>query len=356
MSGRSMRVPLVLAILAGVALSAPAANAARARCVVPRLAGDSLAKAEQHLRAADCLAGRVVRPKIATGRLVVGSTTPAAGRRERARTRVTVRLEAATAFVMHGKVRYVASVDPSFTQDPTDPLAVTYDYSASATASNDGLSLNLQAQDALPDGVLNFYSASTPGGPEQLYCSMNVGGDVSDGSCPITYGQTGTFAVTTEYIPSGTSAVTETDQETIGAFTTTTTVAVASISCSPWAGEIPPATAADCYTLTPTVTDQNNNAATGDVLLTFTPTAGGAATISQTALVPAGTTCNVLVYGGDANQHGNIASPNCDFDIASIGGASDLFNVTAWSVTAGYQGATGWDTSTSTPLTLNGPA
>lgn len=118
-------------------------------------------------------------------------------------------------------VSYQAHVDPTLTQAPADPLAVTYGYSASATSTSGGLTTNLATTGALPAGILNFYSQQTPGGPESLYCSMNVGGAATSGDCPIKYATTGDYQVTTQYIPSAASAVTETDTETVSPYATT---------------------------------------------------------------------------------------------------------------------------------------
>ncbi len=105
-----------------------------------------------------------------------------------------------------------AHLDPSFTQSPSNPLAVTYTYSASAS--------NVNPRDAtetpepeLPAGVLQFYSDGT------LACSINVGGTTSGGECPVTYTGTGTHTVITTYL-SGSTSATETTIEHIEPFKT----------------------------------------------------------------------------------------------------------------------------------------
>lgn len=115
-----------------------------------------------------------------------------------------------------GPVSLHSHIDPSFTQDPTNPLAVTYAYSASATETINGVS---RVAASLPNGVLDFYSDGL------LACSINVGGSVSGGLCPVTYKALGAHTVITTYI-SGTISATETATEQIKPFTTTTGLVV----------------------------------------------------------------------------------------------------------------------------------
>jgi hypothetical protein len=67
-------------------------------------------------------------------------------------------------------------LDPSFKQSPSNPLAVTYSFSASATEWVDGS----ERPTSLPAGFLNLYSDGL------LACSINVGGSVTGGECPFT--------------------------------------------------------------------------------------------------------------------------------------------------------------------------
>lgn len=226
--------------------------------------------------------------------------------------------------------RYQAKVDPTFTQAPSDPLAVTYAYSADATLTSQNGTTDLAATGQLPAGVLNFYSASTPGGPEQLYCSINVGAALIGGSCPVTYTQTGTYAVTTEYVPNSASAVTETDQETISPYSTTTSLAVTPGACG----------ASDChYTLTNTVKDQNGNAVGLQVALLIGPSTGQQ---PEGELVPANGSCTVDVTASW------VTSTDCNFQAGS-----GLYDAASWSVSASYGGQPGWASSTSQPVTLS---
>ena len=60
-------------------------------CVVPRLAGESLARATRRLKAAHCRLGKVRRPR-SRAEMVVESSTPRAGRHERNGARVALRM------------------------------------------------------------------------------------------------------------------------------------------------------------------------------------------------------------------------------------------------------------------------
>lgn len=102
-----------------------------------------------------------------------------------------------------------AKLDPSFTQDPSNPLAVTYSYDAGA--------FDEHGTQPLPEGVLTLYSDGT------LECSINVGGSVQGGTCPVTYEATGAHTIVVTY-SSGATTVTETSVEQIEPFTTSTTI------------------------------------------------------------------------------------------------------------------------------------
>lgn len=118
-------------------------------------------------------------------------------------------------------VKLHAHLDPTFTQDPKNPRAVTYSYSASATQTSGTLS----AQPAsLPEGVLNLYSDGL------LVCSANVGGSVTGAQCPVTYSALGEHTVVTTY-SSGSASATETSVEHVEPFSTTTTLSVTQTGC-----------------------------------------------------------------------------------------------------------------------------
>ena len=102
-----------------------------------------------------------------------------------------------------------AHLDPSFMQSPMDALAVTYAYSASATEESPDLAK--QAAPSLPSGVLELYSDGL------LACSMNVGGTVSGGECPVSYSEYGAHTVIVTYASTSANA-SETVVEQIEAF------------------------------------------------------------------------------------------------------------------------------------------
>jgi hypothetical protein len=240
-------------------------------------------------------------------------------------------------------VRYVAKVDPTFVQNPSNPLAVTYSYSASASAIVNGQATDLAAIGQLPAGVLNFYSAQAPGGPESLYCSANVGGASIGASCPITYAATGTYEVTTQYVPNAASAVTETDQETIPPFATTTTVTTAPTTCA----QVPPNLQPNpnetetCYTMTTSAIDQNGVALTGSVAISFSGQLVGS--------VPVGKTCTLEVaydpQNYSAGPTSELFSPDCLSGMAYLQSSSPG-QATSWAVAAAWGGVPGWAPST----------
>lgn len=142
-------------------------------------------------------------------------------------------------------LRYATKVDPSFTQAADDPLAVTYAYTADATVTTGTQTVDLAQTNQLPAGVLNLYSPTAPGQAAGLVCSMNVGDATSGGDCPVNYQATGTYQVTTQYIPNAASAVTQTDTEQIDPYPTS---AVEQVSVA--GGQI---------TVTPQVLGQDGN-------------------------------------------------------------------------------------------------
>ena len=105
-------------------------------------------------------------------------------------------------------VSYSAYVDPTFTQNPANPLDVTYTYDAGAISTLNGVTTDLGATGQLPNGILNLYSNGV------LECSTNVGGSATGGTCEVIYGGYGAQQVITTY-ESGSSSATETDTENI---------------------------------------------------------------------------------------------------------------------------------------------
>lgn len=114
--------------------------------------------------------------------------------------RISARREAPAA---HLRTR----IDPTFKRSPTNPLAVTYSFSASA----------LEGEHAapLPSGVLDLYSDGL------LRCSINVGGTISGGTCAVTYETFGVHTVIVKLTAEAASA-TETSNEDIEPYATTT--------------------------------------------------------------------------------------------------------------------------------------
>jgi hypothetical protein len=199
------------------------AKTTRRVCVVPKLAGNQLVTARKRLIAAHCAVGTVHNPKAAKGStLIVSAENPKAGKREPSGKRVglTFKLKAAKVTTPAPKPAPVvttppatvaaptttrASIDPSYTQNPANPLQVTWSYSASADGSN------------VPEGTLSLtvYQSAQVGAAGG--CSMNVGDGVNGGNCTVTIPSYGTYQVTVAYEGSdpAVAPATSTDTETI---------------------------------------------------------------------------------------------------------------------------------------------
>lgn len=364
---RSLRHPTAAAVFVALALTVPAgATAAQktARCLVPKVAGDTLTVATKRLKAAHCQVGKITRPKIAVD-LVVASSVPKAGRREKRGAKIHLTLTA-------GKISYKTAVDPTFTQSSSNPLAVTYTFDADAVEIDNGQTVNLGINGDLPAGVLNFYSAVTTGGPEQLYCSLNVGGSTSSSDCPITYTQTGTYEVTTQYIPNSATAVTETDQETINPYTTTTSLTATPTAC----GTLVPPTVT--YPPNPNLEFQENcyslalaSTAPASLVLSVTPpgtaneSVSGVGMLVNPGTLAPGATCTLAVYWYQGSQQqaglGGGYSPNCSMTVGWTNPAYVLApdkdsyeSVTTWTLTAAFSATPGWVGSSST-IDLSAP-
>lgn len=113
---------------------------------------------------------------------------------------------------------YKTSLDPSFVQSPTNPLSVTYTFTADATQTEGQQTIDLAQAGQLPAGILELYSNGT------LKCSINVGAATTGGTCGVTYSAYGVQSVTTDYLPSGVTPVTESDPEDIERFATSIAV------------------------------------------------------------------------------------------------------------------------------------
>lgn len=124
-------------------------------------------------------------------------------------------------------------LDPSFTQNPSNPLDVTYSFSANVSSGT------------LPDGVLELFNNGS------LACSINVGGSTVGGTCPVVYDSElpASETITVTYV-SGTASATSTSTITITPYSTTTTQTVStnagsitdSISVIDQMGNVPPLT------------------------------------------------------------------------------------------------------------------
>lgn len=107
-----------------------------------------------------------------------------------------------------------ASLDPSFVQRPTNPLQVTWSYSATATQTSGG---TVQTLSSLPSGVLELFSDGS------LVSSVNVGGTVDGTQATVTYAAYGTHTVDVVYDAGSASGTTGTESYVIpGPLATTT--------------------------------------------------------------------------------------------------------------------------------------
>ena len=209
---RSIR--LAALSMALLLVGASSASARTRECVVPRVHGVTLKVARERIARADCRIGMVHRPKIASANEIVARQSPKAGRRIRRGSRVTLWLKAKpvplstaapittttpsttttpVSTTLPTTVR--ASLDPDFTQDTSDNLKVTWNYSASAGGST-----------TLPDGVLSFSVTPATGGLAPVGgCTINVGAITTGGQCTVELQSYGTFKTTVTYTGSGSS-------------------------------------------------------------------------------------------------------------------------------------------------------
>ena len=199
--------------------------------------------------------------------------------------------------------------------------------------------MNLGAEGELPGGILNFYNEGS------LTCSMNVGGATTGSTCLVTYADTGSYQVTTQYIPNGATAVTETDDVTIAPYATTVGLTLSGPNSNGVQGA------------TWTVTDQNGNTPPESATVSIVDT-----TIDQTFPISTGSndTIEMAVVGPLAGFN-NV----CNFDV-EIGLDPDwvpppvvpyapivIVCTDSFAREVAYSGAVGWSGSqNSAPLTL----
>lgn len=248
-------------------------------------------------------------------------------------------------------------LDPTPAQSPTNPLNVVYSYSASASQTSGGVSVNLGQTGSLPSGTLLLYGSTSPNAPEGLLCATNVGGSATGSTCPVNYPTTGTFPVTVEYNSNGTTPAVQTDQETIPPYATTITaaqqytapnfpdngsLAITTNVTGQGIGAITPVPGAETFSITDTATGQTTSwTAQASWGATSDPQWGCRWSVSK-ALSSPGASTSVVEFSGDSD---------C---VAAVGtGASEwmpLSDLTSGQivVTATYAGSNGWSASSTT--------
>jgi hypothetical protein len=239
-----------------------------------------------------------------------------------------------------GLVTLHAHLDPSFVQSATNPLAVTYRYSASATETINGVP---NPNPNLPSGVLNLHSDGL------LVCSINVGGSTTGGECPVTYGTTGAHTVVTTYV-AGTTSATETDTEQINPFSTTT--AIAASAWSSRKGKL--GETWDALELTPSVVGQYGVVLTPapfsgpHIMITMTDEANG----SHETFAGSGPLVFSIELGSPENGYTEYAHGE---GYKETGGHLTLTEGDELAVTATYSGSPGYAPSSSLAAVTTAP-
>ncbi len=358
-----------LAALAILPAAGQAKTAHRA-CVVPKLTGDQLATARKRLTAAHCAVGTIHNPHAAKGaKLIVSATNPRAGRREPNGKRVGLTFKAEPAKTISAPSSSTtttvtptvttptvttppvttsapptttrASIDPSYTQNPANPLQVTWAYSAAANGGS------------LPDGTLSLtvYQSGQVGSAGG--CSMNVGDGVNGGNCTVTLPAYGPYQVTVTYDGSDPSVApaTSTDTETISNPNSPTTppaptqtaisAAVTSSTTTQYVG--PPPTylqATDTDDAITATSSDPDSSQTCTWTVTDTTT-GQAVTDSTTSCAPYG-----LDFEQDAGSDTVMINASNTFAGLSFNQADTV------TVTVATSGSSGYTAATSTPVTV----
>lgn len=234
-----------------------------------------------------------------------------------------------------------AHLNPTFAQGPTNPLAVTYTYGASATQTVDGVTT---PDTNLPPGILDLYSDGL------LVCSINVGGSTTGGQCLVTYQTTGAHTVIVTYV-TGLGSATETDTEQINPLGTVTTLTVVGpFSCGT---DTKPSSKWCYYKISGGAAGQNGTPL-GPLKLpsrfTISPTTGQASVMTGNEY---GTPIElkVQVTEGTTETYSELTSEPHD----QYGGSllADVPGDASWWVVAGYAGSVGWSASQSAPQTLS---
>ena len=217
-----------------------------------------------------------------------------------------------------GSVVHLAAVDPTFTQSDSDPLAITYTYDASATLVTNGVSV---PDNSLPQGILQLFTPTTPGGPSGLACSMTVGGATTGGTCNVEYHDTGAYQVTATYT-SGTESATATETDTINPFTDAITVSDVPATNAPDGTTCTNGPGIGCQLMTATITGQGDasHPPVGTLVFAIYNDSG----IAIGTLIPevAGQTyCLVRWFSDGPPWSANATSPDCS------GGASASYEI-----------------------------
>ena len=305
---RRALVPLTILILLAVPATATARPARKPHeCVVPRLEHLSNPVARRRTLHAGCRY-RFRLPHKRGGKLTVARQFPRPGRKLRHGTLVTVWLAAhkpvvrrppATTSTVLPATPTAAHLDPTFTQSVTNPLQVTWTYSATDAGTTVSPPLGTLT-------LLVTQSGQAAGAGE---CAMNVGGTNPDGgTCTLTLPSYGQWSVTVTYTGS---------DSTIAAPSTMTVTDTIE----------PPAV---------TLPATWQSVLTGSVIqigtqATITVTASNWQDATSVTLGAAGATCNVAVTG-----------PTVSCTVTMI-------DQTVSSVTVGYPGATTTGTQTVPP-------
>jgi hypothetical protein len=230
-----------------------------------------------------------------------------------------------------------AHLDPTFVQNPTNPLAVTYSYSASAAEELSGV---VRPDPNLPSGILNLYSDGL------LECSINVGGSVTGGECPVDYSWTGAHTIIVTYTSESLSA-TETVTENIELFKTTTTLSVVPSTCSVSSDK------ESCsYILISATVDQSGNPVESPSSLSFRLSAITPAgelsvdnvTTEESSVLEVGLEKGLTEWQPYLHLNGNQLWPPLLLGVDEV-----VKGITGWSVIAFYQGSLRWSESRSAP-------
>ncbi len=218
-------------------------------------------------------------------------------------------------------VTYAAYVDPRFRQNPTNPLVVTYSYSAGASTVINGVSLELSS---LPGGTLSLSANGNQ------ICTMNVGGAVTGGTCVATFAAFGQESIVATYTTGSADYASATVSDDVEAFSTTT---VAGIAGGGSLGGL---------VFYAAVTDSNGNAVTtGTASMTIADATQGWSYVVNATISPDGAHqndfgCVLIENYPSVGMYGSFGNS------AIVVSPATGDNLT---ITAVFAGAAGWGTS-----------